>query len=117
MGKRGLIITINLDEAEQEQFRGRSPFVVPLSPDEAGRLGADIMITHEALWGLSTDTGAVIEQLGVLPDGGQLVQGLTAWRDLAEGLHDRMDRVRQIIGRGKSVGQSDDDQGSKGRMQ
>lgn len=110
--KRDLIIRIALDEAEQEQFRGRMALVVPISEREAIQLGTDSIALHEDLARLSTDVEGVIattEHHGRELTKETIMGVLTPLRNQIEELCARMDRVRQIIGRGKFVGEGDSD--------
>lgn len=110
MMKRDLIIKIALDEAEQALFRGRMALVVPVSEDEGIQLATDMITLHEDLARLSTEVEAVI---GTTEHHGQelsertITAVLTPWPNQIEELCGRMDRVRQLIGRGTFVQEGD----------
>ncbi|MBK8437994.1 MAG: hypothetical protein IPL38_00230 [Rhodobacter sp.] len=114
--KRDLIIKLALDEAEVELFRNRMAFIAPLSPQEAARLGTDVIFTHEGCEALAASLVAFAEGRDFYgkPDP-ELTKALGEFASMARDFQARMDRVRQIIGRGKFVGEGGTEQ--KGPMQ
>lgn len=100
--KRDLIIRLSLDEAELREF-GRLVMVTPLTEDEAAGLRLNLITVHQSLGGLAIQMDDVIEQSAKFPEAALVVAGLTAWRDLVEGLHARVGAVAAIVGRGKFV--------------